>query len=135
MQTLGMRHIALNVSDPQVSKDFYCRHFGMEVEWEPDAENVYLTSGGLDNLALHKAPLPEKLPARGEHALDHIGFFVKTESEVDEAFQAILQAGVEIVKPLKKHRDGATSFYLKDPDGIVIQVLYHPPVSKRWNEG
>ena len=39
--------------------------------------------------------------------------------------------GVKIVKEIKTHRDGARSFYLEDPDGIVIQVLYHIPVARR----
>jgi catechol 2,3-dioxygenase-like lactoylglutathione lyase family enzyme len=54
MKTLGLRHVALNVLDPTKTKDFYIKVLKMELEWEPDAENIYLTSGGLDNLAIHK---------------------------------------------------------------------------------
>ena len=68
---LGLRHLALNVRDPQASKRFYCERFGMRVVWEPDPDNVYLSSGP-DNLALHRAPVP----AAG--ALDHLGFIVET---------------------------------------------------------
>ena len=34
-----------------------------------------------------------------------------------------------IAKPLARHRDGSVSFYLRDPDGNVIQVLYEPSIS------
>jgi catechol 2,3-dioxygenase-like lactoylglutathione lyase family enzyme len=34
-----------------------------------------------------------------------------------------------LVQPVKTHRDGARSFYFKDPDGVLIQLLYHPPIS------
>ena len=33
--------------------------------------------------------------------------------------------------PLKHHRDGSVSFYIRDPDGIVIQILYEPAISPR----
>ncbi|HEX7028333.1 MAG TPA: VOC family protein, partial [Gammaproteobacteria bacterium] len=25
--------------------------------------------------------------------------------------------------------DGARSFYIKDPDGNIVQLIYHPPIS------
>jgi catechol 2,3-dioxygenase-like lactoylglutathione lyase family enzyme len=49
----GMRHIALKVRDIAKAKSFYRSMLGMDVVWEPDPENVYLSSG-YDNLALHQ---------------------------------------------------------------------------------
>ena len=49
----GMRHIALKVTDMARSKSFYQDILGMEVVWEPDPQNVYLSSG-CDNIALHE---------------------------------------------------------------------------------
>ena len=37
LPTLGIRHVALNVSDAQRSKEFYIRVLQMQLEWEPDA--------------------------------------------------------------------------------------------------
>ncbi len=51
---LGLRHLALNVRDMAAMKAFYVGVLGFAVEWEPDPDNVYLTSGR-DNLALHRA--------------------------------------------------------------------------------
>jgi catechol 2,3-dioxygenase-like lactoylglutathione lyase family enzyme len=48
---LGLHHLALNVRDLPVMKRFYVEVLGFRVEWEPDAENVHLTSGS-DNLAI-----------------------------------------------------------------------------------
>jgi catechol 2,3-dioxygenase-like lactoylglutathione lyase family enzyme len=39
--------------------------------------------------------------------------------------------GVDIVKPPKTHRDGARSFYCRDPDGNVVQFIHHPPIAQR----
>ncbi len=104
----------------------------MQVEWEPDAKSVYLTSvdskgPGLDNLALHQADAPLHRPGN----LNHIGFFVPTPDQVDEWYAHVKSEGAKVVKEIKTHRDGARSFYLEDPDGIVIQILYHPPLSNR----
>ena len=49
----GLRHVALNVADLGRMERFYRDVMGYEVEWRPDAENVYLCSGN-DNLALHR---------------------------------------------------------------------------------
>ena len=51
---LGIRHIALNVRDVQKSIQFYSGILDMKLEWMPDPDNAYLTSGQ-DNLALHKS--------------------------------------------------------------------------------
>ena len=128
MQTLGIRHIALNVADPQASKKFYVDTFGMTVEWEPDPENVYLTSGGQDNLAIHKA---QPSDPNTQQRLDHIGFALATIDSVDTWFERVTKLGVKIVHDPKTHRDGARSFYCADPNGVVIQMIYHPPIAER----
>jgi catechol 2,3-dioxygenase-like lactoylglutathione lyase family enzyme len=132
MNTLGLRHVALNVRDPQLSKDFYCRVLKMELEWEPDPENVYLTSGGHDNLALHKVMegSESESAASAPSALDHIGYALPTAQDVDSWYAWVKSQGAKILKEIKTHRDGARSFYFSDPDGIVIQMIYHPPIAK-----
>jgi catechol 2,3-dioxygenase-like lactoylglutathione lyase family enzyme len=123
---LGLRHLALNVRNVQTSVAFYCSVLGMEVEWEPDPDNVYLTSGG-DNLAIHK--LPEGQVPGKVQTLNHIGFIVSRPEDVDEIAARVQANGIELAEPVRTHRDGARSFYFRDPDGILIQLLYHPPIS------
>lgn len=121
---LGLRHLALNVMDVEVSCAFYVDLLGYQVEWRPDADNVYLTSGQ-DNLALHKA--------QGDvsgGALDHLGFLVTEMDTVDIWHERIREFGAPVVKELRTHRDGARSFYFSDPDGNIIQLMYHPPLAK-----
>jgi len=50
----GLRHLALNVRQLDEMKRFYTELLGFAVEWEPDSDNVYLSSG-VDNLALHRS--------------------------------------------------------------------------------
>jgi catechol 2,3-dioxygenase-like lactoylglutathione lyase family enzyme len=123
----GMRHIALKVTDMGRSKSFYQNLLGMDVVWEPDAQNVYLSSG-CDNLALHE--VSEKFAtAAMEQQLDHLGFVIETVARVKELEEEFRRQGVKIVHPFKIHRDGSASFYCADPDGIVIQMLYEPHLS------
>ena len=128
MKTLGLRHVALRVANAQKSKAFYTEFFGMDLEWEPDPKNVYLTTAGQDNLAIHEEENWEG--AHGPQALDHIGFMMRTQDEVDKLHKKAVEKGYEIAKAPKQHRDGAYSFYMKDPDGYIVQVICHPPIVK-----
>jgi catechol 2,3-dioxygenase-like lactoylglutathione lyase family enzyme len=123
----GMRHVALKVKNVTQSKIFYQEILGMDVVWEPDAENVYLSSG-CDNIAIHAVSANFAASAE-EKQLDHLGFIVESTERVKELEQEFIAKGVRIVHPFKAHRDGSASFYCADPDGIVIQMLYEPHLS------
>lgn len=126
--TVGLRHVALTVRNLEACERFYVELFGMRVEWRPDADNVYLT-GGSDNLALHRAPMG--FMSGESQRLDHIGFIVHTPEQVDVWHAFLTGNAVMIVKEPKTHRDGARSFYCRDPDGNVVQVIYHPPIADK----
>ena len=123
---LGLRHVALNVRDVRKSVQFYSTVLGMKLEWMPDPENAYLTSGH-DNLALHQLPVGEAPgPVQMVH---HIGFVVRKPENVDEWADRLHSQGIVLAQEPKTHRDGARSFYFHDPDGLLIQLIYHPPIS------
>jgi len=123
----GMRHIALKVRSAARSKTFYQDTLGMKVVWEPDPQNVYLSSG-CDNIAIHEVS-DNFLKTAEEKQLDHLGFVVESIERVKELEDSFRARGVTIVHPFKVHRDGSASFYCADPDGIVIQMLYEPQLS------
>lgn len=124
--TTGMRHIALTVQNLESAERFYVELMGMEVEWRPDPDNVYLTSGN-DNLALHRGQ--KNFAPTGDQALDHLGFILKREEDVDDWYQFLVSDGIEMLTQPKTHRDGARSFYCKDPAGNTVQIIYHPPLA------
>lgn len=124
--TAGMRHIALNVNQLDASVDFYTRLLGMSIEWQPDEDNYYLTSGN-DNLALHRAK--KNINPDSAQSLDHLGFIIDSKKDVVNWFNFLKQENIEMLTEVKDHRDGACSFYCKDPDGNVVQIIYHPPLS------
>ena len=122
---LGLRHLALNVRDVERMRAFYVDVMGFTVEWAPDPDNVYLTSGR-DNLALHRADV---LTPFATGALDHLGVIVADAPHVD-AWAAFLESkGVALDMKPTTHRDGARSCYFRDPEGNRVQVIHHPPIS------
>jgi catechol 2,3-dioxygenase-like lactoylglutathione lyase family enzyme len=126
----GLRHLALNVRDLEAMKRFYVDLLGFAVEWEPDADNVYLSSG-LDNLALHRSAPAGAPPPAGFSALDHLGLIVREREDVDRWAAFLESRGVAIKAQPRTHRDGARSCYFADPDGNVVQIIYHPPISNK----
>ena len=131
----GMRHVALFVEAFEACEHFYVEVLGMQVEWRPDADNLYLSSG-CDNLALHRAPAPlhagaanKPQPNVGRQKLDHIGFVLNEMSAVDDWYDYLQQQGVTLLTEPRTHRDGARSFYCQDPDNTMVQIIWHPPIS------
>jgi catechol 2,3-dioxygenase-like lactoylglutathione lyase family enzyme len=126
----GLRHLALNVRDLDAMKRFYVDLLGFAIEWQPDADNIYLTSG-IDNLALHRAEsAPEEVDGDGG-ALDHLGLIVRVAEDVDRWAAFLEGQGVTLDAQPKTHRDGARSCYFRDPDGNRVQIIHHPPISDK----
>lgn len=124
--TLGMHHVALLSSRYEETREFYTELMGMDIEWEPDADNVYLSSGK-DNLAIHRRSSNESFV---DSRLDHIGFVVSSESQVDAWYQFLKGHLVPIAAEPKTHRDGSRSCYVLDPDETQVQIIHHPPLAE-----
>ena len=66
-------------------------------------------------------------------------FFFRFWRETRDRFFALFAAAflilsvnwllVAILQPPKTHRDGATSFYLRDPAGTTVQIIHLPNVA------
>ena len=127
--TCGLRHLAMFVGDLDACENFYVGLLGMTVEWRPDEDNVYLTSGA-DNLALHRTPAG--FDGSGHQVLDHLGFILARAGDVDDWYRFLQQANVILLTEPRTHRDGARSFYCQDPAGNRVQFIHHPPISDKF---
>lgn len=123
----GLRHVALYARRFEQTLAFYRDLLGMRVEWQPDDDNAYLTSG-VDNLAIHRA---SGAAAAAGQRLDHIGFVVDDPTDVDRWHDYLRERQVRVAAPPRDHRDGARSFYCEDPDGTTVQIIFHPPLASR----
>ena len=114
VQRLG--NVAIRVKDVQRAKSFYI-NLGMKLIWD-DPDWCYLEAGPTkDGLAL--------LGPRYEAAGPHFAFHFTDKNEIQKAHSQLSNAGIK-VGSLHDHRDGTSSFYLKDPDGNWLEMLYHP---------
>ena len=127
---LGLRHVALWIESAVFDRtvQFWVDAIGMRVDWRPDDDNVYLTSG-TDNVALHRAPASRSVD-HSRSALDHVGLCVPTAADVHAWHDRLAlrsdELGIAILQAPKTHRDGATSFYLRDPAGTTVQIIHLP---------
>ena len=109
-------HVALRVEDMERAVSFY-RSLGLRLTWEAE-DWAYLQSPETgDGVAL----LSPAYKAAGPH----FAFHFKRRSEVD-AIHAQLTATGHSVGPVHDHRDGTASFYLQDPEGNWLEMLYEP---------
>ncbi|WP_295891608.1 VOC family protein [uncultured Vibrio sp.] len=120
----GMKHLALVVSKYEECEYFYTKIVGMEVLRRASNNLVYLTLGQ-DNLSLGRAK------SNREHSntsVDHFGFMVESKESLNQWFEYMKKEGVTLLDTPHDHSDGARSFHCLDPEGHVVQPLYHPSI-------
>jgi catechol 2,3-dioxygenase-like lactoylglutathione lyase family enzyme len=118
----GFDHIVLNVSDVERSLAFYCGELGLEPqrveEWR--RKEVFFPSVRIDEATL--IDLLE-VPRTGENA-NHFCLVVEPAD-----FEAIKAGGrFEVVDGPDTRwgaRGDATSLYIRDPDGNVVELRYY----------
>jgi catechol 2,3-dioxygenase-like lactoylglutathione lyase family enzyme len=123
---LGIRHVAVMAADLEAAEKFWVEVLGYEVEWRPDRDNVYLRSGS-DNLALHRGARRQLVDESGQ--LDHIGLAVPAAEDVDAWAEHLQAHGVALRSLPKTHRDGSRSLYFYAPEDLLVQIIFHRPLS------
>ena len=109
-------HVAIRVDDVDRAKSFYMS-LGMKLVWD-DNDWCYLeTEERRDGLAL----LGPGYKAAGPH----FAFHFTNKAEIERIHDSLKKQGMK-VGALHDHRDGTSSFYLKDTEGNWLEMLYHP---------
>lgn len=109
-------HVALRVQDMERAKDFYLG-LGLRLTWEaPDWCYVQWPGSG-EGIAL--------LSADYRAAGPHFALHFQDRAEVDRVREELVQQG-HSCGPVHDHRDGTASFYMQDPEGNWLEMLYEP---------
>ena len=118
MKLTGINQITLRVNDVRLSEEFYAGILGFRVDHRAGANISYLRINS-DLLVLVKAETPGSADAR-DIRVDHFGFRLATDEEVDEAAVFLDDRGAHLVTRPAHRREGR-AFFVMDPDGNLIE--------------
>lgn len=118
MKLTGINQITLRVNDVRVAEDFYSGILGLRIDHRVGANITYLRINS-DLLVLVKAETPGTAESR-DIRVDHFGFRLASDAEVDEAAIFLGDRGVHLVTNPAQRREGR-AFFVMDPDGNLIE--------------
>ena len=118
MKLTGINQITLRVNDVRAAENFYVGILGMKVEYRAGANISYLRVQS-DMVVLVKAETPG-VPEARDIRVDHFGFRLSTDAEVDRAAEYLQEEGVHLVTRPAQRREGR-AFFVMDPDGNLIE--------------
>lgn len=114
--------VSLNVADVAASVRFLTAHFGFTEEMSADGfASLARDDAGMNVVFLRRGLdiLPDD--QRGDHAA---GLILAFEVEDLEGELARLQAeGVAITMPLRSEEWGERAFQVRDPNGVIVELL------------
>lgn len=114
-------HAVLRVRDLGRSERFYRDVLGLEVRRRIANRMVFFTCGELDHdLAIVELGPDAPLPEDGRVGLYHLAFRLADVEALRAAYHHCLSRGVQIAGV--NHHGSSRSVYVKDPDGIEIEL-------------
>jgi len=117
IETQGLTHINLRVSDVHRAKAFYETVFGFQELFWAGPDLVFLKPPGTnDSITLQQTA--EGAGITGN--IDHFGFRLADRGELDRAIAEVIAAGGALIER-GEHEPGRPYAYVADPDGHVIE--------------
>ncbi len=118
MKLTGINQITLRVNDLRIAEVFYSDILGIKLDHRVGANITFLRLNS-DMLVLVKAETPGSPEAR-DIRVDHFGFRLASDAEVDAAALYLDNKGVHIVTRPAHRREGR-AFFVMDPDGNLVE--------------
>lgn len=119
-----VNHIAIIVSNFEISKDFYVNKLGFQIIHQIDRPErrssiLYLDAGNAI-IELFSFPSPPKRPSYPEACgLRHLAFDVEN---FDETIKNLNEAGIKTELIRADDRTGKKMTFLKDPDDLPLEI-------------
>jgi catechol 2,3-dioxygenase-like lactoylglutathione lyase family enzyme len=120
IETEGLTHIHLLVSDLDRSLEFYQGVFGLEEQFRAGPTMVFLrTPGSADTITINEDA--DRRDRVGRGGVDHFGFRLKPGVDLDVAIAEVVAAGGRLMER-GEHGPGSPYAYVSDPDGYLIEL-------------
>lgn len=116
---MSLNHVALTVSDRELSAAFYGRHFGLTERVHDDEHLLIVGSSDGSLLALTEGTVPEGLPRT-----NHFGFQLGDADEIRRARRRFREAGVTETE--WQDDPGFVRVQVVDPDGYRVDLFAIP---------
>lgn len=116
--THGLTHLSLSVRDPERSKAFYERLFGVR-EVHREAGQIQVQGPGEHDLLAFQ----QREGAGEKGGIDHFGFRLRTPDDIEIALREAREAGAKILRH-GEFAPGMPYVYIEDPDGYTIEIWY-----------
>jgi catechol 2,3-dioxygenase-like lactoylglutathione lyase family enzyme len=125
----ALNHFTIRPVDLDATRDFYAKVLGLEVGYRPPLAfpGYWLYCGGIPTVHLigprdGEAGMPPRRPGQQTGLLDHIAFACTGLKGMRERLTQHKVAYEERIIP----RDRQTQLFLRDPDGIAVELNYPP---------
>lgn len=118
----GINHITIRVNDIERAEEFYGDILGFELLRKMGQSMAVYQVGDEDTLVLVEAETSYD-PSSRDYRVDHFGFYLDSEDEVDELAEYFREKEVTIMSGPANRKRGRFVF-ISDPDGNMLEFFY-----------
>lgn len=118
----GINHITIRVNDIERAEEFYGDILGFELVRKMGQSMAVYRVGKEDTLVLVEAETSYD-PSSRDYRVDHFGFYLDSEAEVDEMAEYFREHEVSILSGPANRKRGRFVF-VSDPDGNMLEFFY-----------
>ncbi|PAU95747.1 glyoxalase/bleomycin resistance/dioxygenase family protein [Aliifodinibius salipaludis] len=118
----GINHITIRVNDIERAEEFYGDVLGFELVRKMGKSMAVYRVGEEDTLVLVEAETSYD-PESRDYRVDHFGFYLDSEEEVDEMADYFRKKEVSILSGPANRKRGRFVF-ISDPDGNMLEFFY-----------
>jgi len=118
----GINHITIRVNDIERAEEFYGDILGFELLRKMGQSMAVYKVGDEDTLVLVEAETSYD-PSSRDYRVDHFGFYLESEEEVDEMAKYFREHEVTVLSGPANRKRGRFVF-ISDPDGNMIEFFY-----------